>query len=53
MLFKYAYNILLKELFDLLKEKKLQIIIKAVNNIISLNNIIFIFLVFRVFPRIL
>jgi len=53
MLFKYTYNILLKKLFNFLKEKKLQIIIKIINDIINLNDIIFILFVFRIFLRIL
>jgi len=53
MPFKRAYNILLKELLDLLKEERLQIVIKAINNTAGPNSIIFALLVFGVFPRIL
>ena len=48
-----AYNILLKELLDLPKEEKLQIIIKAINNTAGLNGIMPILLVFGAFPRML
>ena len=50
---RYAYNILLKELPDLLKEERLQMAIKAVNNTVSPDNIMPIFLVFGAFSRIL
>ena len=50
---RHAYNILLKELPDLPKEKRLQIVIKAINNTVNLNSIMLILLVFGAFPRIL
>jgi hypothetical protein len=54
VLLKRAYNILLKELLDLSKEEKLQITIKAINDIISPNNIIFtLFIFWSVFPYII
>ena len=53
MPFRRVYNILLKELPNLPKEKKLQIVIKAINNIAGPNGIMPIFLVFRAFPRML
>jgi hypothetical protein len=46
-----AYNILLKELPNLLREERLQIAIKAVNNTASPDSIVPTLLVFRAFPR--
>ena len=48
-----AYNILLKELPDLPKEERLQIVIKAVNDTAGPNGIMPTLLVFRAFPYIL
>ena len=48
-----AYNILLKELPDLPKEERLQIVIKAVNDTAGPNGIVPTLLFFRAFPRML
>ena len=45
-----VYQIVSKELPDLDKEMALQIAIKAINNIVGLNGLILILLVFSTFP---
>ena len=46
----YTYQIISKELPDLDKEIVLQIAIKAVNNIVGLNGLVPILLIFSTFP---
>ncbi len=46
-----TYNILLKELLDLLKEERLQIAIKAVNDTAGPDGIVPTLLVFGAFPH--
>jgi hypothetical protein len=49
--FRRAYNIINKKLLKLLKENRLQMIIKAINNIIGFNDLIFTLLIFGTFLK--
>ena len=49
VLFRRAYSILLKELLDLLKEEKLQMAIKAINNTAGPDDIMPMLFVFGAF----